>query len=60
MTARSALLAALLIGAYFVALYWLADASDPRCKRAVPSDGPALEIERMFPKDCHAGAGGAK
>jgi hypothetical protein len=60
MTARNALLAALLIGAYFVALYWLADAADPRCKRAVPSDGPVLEIERMFPKDCRAGAGGAR
>jgi hypothetical protein len=54
MKAWKALLAALGVGLYFLALYWLAIASDPRCKRAVPSDGPPLEIERMFPKDCRA------
>jgi hypothetical protein len=29
---RGALLVALLICAYFVALYWLADTAGPRCK----------------------------
>jgi hypothetical protein len=45
---------------YLAAVAWLALVSDPRCKRTIPSDGPALEIERMFPKDCRAEAGGAK